>query len=260
MAYRRFRRRFRSFRGRRSFSRGRLRRPAPPARWQVGRFHLIQTHNLTQAEEDTSSLVTYFPLAQIFNQVGDVTTSPGRLQMNLVRRMEVGGIVMDYGVFYKFQQLAGAGSDFNEFRTADDTLNLVFARMVVATDRLFEDGSPSALNPNFFQNTTPIASPGGLFLEDLDAVYPLRTHYEDQFHWEVDSFNHDGVARTFTPSVAPITRTTGKLNLRVKQSLDDLQTFGVYVASRWQPSGGARYEVVAVTWHLTGKLYYRVRF
>lgn len=241
------------------FRRGRaaLRSPTEPKRWEVGRVFISTSLTLEQAPGDPNQ-VTFIPLAQVYNRVGDVGTAQGRTLNNLVRRMEVGGVVLDYSVMFAAQNLTLFG-DSDEPKNVNQWNNL-FAKFILASDRMFEDGSPSSLTPNMFTSTNPVIGAGSTTTpDDEEQSFPMRIHYEDTFFTRLLPVTHEGAARTFAADPHAIARTAGRVNLRLRLSLDDLQTFGIYFPALWANATG-EYEQVNAQLNVSGKIYYRVRF
>lgn len=244
--FRRPARRFSRFR-----SRGRaLREPTSPKRWEVGRIEFDQ--NLILTDEDSSQII-FVPLAMIFDRVGDNNEPQGRALNNLARKMEVGGVVLDYSVIHS--------TDPGDFAPPGvGTFNAVESKFVLASDRLFEDGAPAALAPNFFATTTPVILAASTPADDNDMTYPMRVHHEDTFFWRAQQqkTNAPAVIPAW-PQVQQVNRVQGRTNVRLKLALTDDQVLGFYVASVWSDRTND-YTSINALWNVSGKIYYRVRF
>jgi len=231
-----------------------LRQPTEPKRWEVGRVEFDQ--NVVLTEEDNSQVI-FAPLALIFDRVGDATTAQGRTLNNMARRIEVGGVVLDYAVHWSIDD---TGSSGNIAPPGVMLFNAAEAKFILATDRLFEDGAPAALAPQFFNSTTPVTLASTSSLDEGDMTYPMRIHHEDTFFWRAQQFKTNAPAVIPAwPQISMVSKTQGRVNRRLKLSLSDDQVLGCYLAAVWYDTT-ADYTSVNAQFVVSGKIYYRIRW
>lgn len=229
-----------------------VRQVTSPKRWEVGRIDVALDISLEDPEIGDDHIVVFVPLAQIFDRVGDATTGPGRALSNFARKLEVGGLVLDYSCIV--QPVPGEIPP-----PGAGVFNGVNAKLAIASDRLFEDGSISALTPNFWSSTTPTSLAANQTLDDEDQQFPMRIHYEDTFFHRLQRVESTAAVTGAWPNPHSTVRTSGRTNLRLKLALDDFTALGFYLSQNWFDRT-ADFDSVVCQWRVNGKIYYRVRF
>jgi len=237
MAFRRpFRRSSRSFPRRRSFG-PRLRPPSGPRRWQAAHFFFDGVDLIESGIFLTESV----ELLKIQDHIGGAAgTAIGSTLSNISRRVELGGIVFNYG-----HSLIGP---------ADETQNpsdIWLHGLYLVTDRLDSDGQPTSL-PNWQQTMSPISTIGSSVTEDDE--YPLRVHWRDM-HLATSFAGLVSTPTTNANLLAP--HPTRTVNLRLRRFLDDFH--GLYFQFFDLYSSDPEATLSIHKW-VGGTLYYRWRF
>jgi len=228
MAFRRSRSRapFRRFRRR-------LKPPTAPQHWQAANFFFESQDVITNAVFLTESV----ELMKIQEHIGSPTTSQSRSLEAMSRRVELGGIVFDYG-----HKLDGPANE------SDAPANKQPWMIRLVTDRLNNASNPTAL-PDWLTNQAPIATaPTGLSQDD---EFPLRTH------WRVSDITNNMAGLVSTPSTNANLLTphpTRTVNLRLRRFLDDYT--GLYFQFYDFYSAGGVEGITVYKW-VWGTLYYR---
>jgi len=188
-------------------------------------------------------------LAQIFDHVGDSATGVGRTMSNLVRSMEIGGIVFDYGFVL---------SPTNSESPGGQPWPCVFqSQFILASDRLQTDGTPAAIDVGWFTNTTPITIATATSNEDEDQQFPTRVHYRRSHLFDLGvqpGFDAAGDLRTGHTTY----RSGGHASLRLRLRLSDEQVLAIHVPTILHRVDGLT--SLTVLFFATGSLYYRARF
>lgn len=227
MAYRRFRRRFRGFSGRRSFRRGGLVRRVvrPPVRWERGNIFLRQQHEHT-GDPSLNRINTVTLLGAVLNVGDGGTTDIGRALAQGVRRLVIGGM--------KFQIVTRIVSWGESGTVAPEDMEnaVVEYRNLICSDRLLAAESdtpsgtpqPAAILVNWFTNTKPIATVNEV--QDEQNIFPTRIHWQDfgtcDFGVQRDAGGLDVTSLRTTQLVQPA---KSGANLRLRLAVDDDSCF-----------------------------------
>lgn len=249
MAFRRFNR----FRARRRFTsrrRSNLRRPHPPKKYSRANFYVSTTVAVANQSDNTTN--TAVLLARTLN-LGELAGA-GRSFSDQVRGIEIGGVVLDYGI-------TEGVSDFmvNTWPNVE-----LYSGVTLLSDRLDATGAPVAaasvqwnrVQPPIAQTTA--ATPSST-AEDVD--FPLQIHWRRFQPWrrraqaldapvEGELYGIDGQFLQMNPTT---------LNKRLKLWLDDYHGLFFQFSFITGPAYAAGFPR---TFHLflQGQLYYRTRF
>jgi len=217
----------------RRFRRSRLKPPNAPQHWQAANFFFESQDIITNAVFLTESL----ELVKIQEHIGSPTTSQSRSLEAMSRRIELGGIVFQYG-----HMLDGPAAE------SDAPANKEVWQMRLVTDRLNNAGNPTAL-PDYLVSQAPITvAPSGLAQDD---EFPLRTHWRDG---NIMS-NFAGLVSTPHTNANLLTpHPTRTVNLRLRRFLDDYT--GLFFHFYDFYSAGGTESITIYKWCF-GTLYYR---
>lgn len=227
----------RGFSGRSRFSSFRGRRPRvswsgkanQPRKWEVGNFFIVQ--QLASSENVYQTVAT--ALARIPDQLADPSTSAGRLQQNMIRALDIGGIVFNWNVFQNGTPLPALSSHAIAFG-------------VMYTDRLNSSGGLSAL-PDWRTNTTPTVSAAAIPTPDgTDLQFPSRIHWREQRVVAVGANDFNASQQIYS---------SGSRSLRLRLRLNDEQ--GLFFNFAMQQASD---DPVTLTSIFSGSIYYRVRY
>jgi len=234
---------------RRSFSRNRTHTVKKLGHWQRANFSLLFEMDLF--EQNNPSLLVAV-VTQIQNHLGDSSTAAGRLRVNEVRALEIGGIVFDW-------QITARGLPAVE-PSGSSNLATLLSTLVLATDRLDSDGAPAALASEWFNSTTPIPVAASTEAKDEDIDYPTRVHWRTTRAQECGRtlpINSLGPEYAATPYAVVLAN--GSKNLRLRIALDDQQALVFHWASNAVALATAAIAGIRSTLYINGSLYYRVR-
>lgn len=262
-------RRFRSFRGRSSSFSSRFRRRGPKTHavtrtrmWEKSHFFLDNFVTLPGGSGSETMLFNH--LASIATSLASSSSTSveqrtGAVLANMERRLEIGGIVYDWG--YRMLDEWDATEE-------DVSANSFHAMMALVTDRQGYDTSnvtfPASVgswSPWLSQFPTAIYSSAGTPALDAEPVTtPTRIHL--QKFWQPSTggrvVTNSNEARLYGINENRLEQNFATVNRRLKLSLDDEQ--GLYLC--WGTRNSATY-APAVAQHIqfwaAGKLYYRFR-
>jgi len=230
MASRRFARR-----PRRRFNRG-VRQITSPRRWEVCNFFFDSVDTLTDGIFLTESV----ELLKIIDHVGGASTTTTRGIAAITRKIEVGGLVFNYG--WNLDGPAGEA----------DTVGSKWQHGIyLVTDRLDENAQPVSL-PNWNINQAPVATaPSSTGAED---IFPMRIHWRDSDIWS----NMAGLVSTpVTNANIRNNHPTRTQSLRIRGSLDDYSGLYFQFYDLFISDGADSLSVHKWVW---GTLYYRWKF
>jgi len=215
-------------------------------RWQRAQFAL-EPELFVNAPLDGA--LTVIPLAQIQDHVFGGTTQTNLVSGQLIRNMEIGGIVFDVQFIVKPE------SDVTE-----SPAWTAFAQCILYSDRLDEFSNPVALSTNWFTNTMPITLASAAADEDSDEKFPTRVHYRRAVALSGSFWQAPSDASNVLAQNPPAVRTQWSKSLRLRLRLDDQQALCV----AFSLTGGADYPVIVspdlvVKMMFCGSLYYRIR-
>jgi len=206
-----------------------------PTRWEVCNFFFDSSDTLTDGVFLTESV----ELLKIQDHLGGVATTTSRGLSAVSRRIELGGIVFDYG-----WNLEGPANE------ADLVSSKWQHGIYLVTDRLDENSQPIAL-PNWSLNAAPVATvPSGAANED---DFPLRIHWRDADIWnQMAGLVSTPVTNANIRSNHP-TRTQ---SLRLRRYLDDHQGLYFQFFDQFVSDGADSLAIHKWVW---GTIYYRWR-
>lgn len=244
------RRRFQPRRSFRRFRKGGTHRPRTGIRWQRANFMTFTVLTVNNVSDQTFN--TAILMARTMN-LGDITTGTGRSTADLVRGIEIGGVVLDYGIKDQSSYIAGSST------AALQLLNT----FMLCSDRLDSFGSPNAAASMQLGRTQPpmvqvsAANPSAL-AEDVD--FPLQIHWrktEEILHTAtpvsgegVDLFGLDG---------QQVQTRRGTLNKRLRLFLDDYHGLFFVFSGTTGPAYASGFTRVFDVW-VAGSIYYRTKF
>jgi len=171
---------------------------------------------------------------------GAAGTAIGSSLSAISRRIELGGIVFNYGA----SLVGGAGE-------ADNPSDLWLHGLYLITDRLDSDGQPVSL-PNWQQTQPPIATIGSTVTEEDE--YPLRVHWRDL---HISTSMAGLVATPITNANLLTPHPTRTVSIRLRRFLDDYN--GLYFQFYDLFAGGFEDDISIHKW-VAGTIYYRWRF
>jgi len=255
MAFRRSRNFSRSnFRSRSRFRpRATDRKARPTQVWEWGEFHTEITENLP----DTSPATTLrFIRLATTRTISDASTGPGVAAISAMHHIDVGGVVMDYGVRAVTDIDADAGVQ----------TGLMFCMVGLVVDRMDGDAIPTSLASwDPFLSSTPVATAsiaGGTPLGNtLDIDRPTRMLWQKT--WALDfgtrQIINDTAGELYVPNGQLVDTRHSTLNKRLRLRLSD--ELGLYVVFAYRPSiDFATGQVPLATEWLRGSIYYRYAF
>jgi len=227
--------------------RSRLRTPTRNQRWSRAQFALEPELSV---DSPLDAGLTVVPLAQIANHLLGGTTTSSRLSSNqLMRHLEIGGIVFDLQFLVKPESNVVESPDW-----------AACAQCILYSDRLDDASNPVALSTNWFTNTLPITLSSATEAQDEDDIFPTRVHFRracalSSSFWIPSTSSPGGLAQN------PVAvRTQWSQSIRLRLRLDDAQALCVAFAL----TAFADYPTLAnpelrVKMLFVGSLYYRVR-
>jgi len=252
MAFRRFRRRFRKFTGRR-FSRARTRAPSNGKRWE--RANIWFEGDLGPVTAADSLFNSAVLLARVAN-LSDQSTTQGRATTHQIRGLQIGGIVASFG-------MEPVTSDFDE-DLANNAQNNIWCQNALISDRLNVAGDPAALaTTNWNRSQQPIASVGvatpSAAAEEWD--FPTQIHFRET---SLESINMMEFIDTNAGSLHGVNGQRlrmgrrGMINKRLRLYLDDLHGL-FWCFSAWSSVNHGGHGNTFRCW-LSGTPYWRVVF
>lgn len=261
MAFRRsFRAPSRSFRRSSFRSRGRTHVVTKPRRWSIAQINSVQTFQQTATSLGFSlRMVHIASIAQSLSQFSSTSSEQrvGGVLSALERKLEIGGIVFDWGIIPTGPIQPGATP---EQASVDMATYLVTDRVV--DDTITGQPHPASIvswQPFFasfpmaaLQSSTPT-------LESRESNQPTRIHWQRHDHLELGARSFVGSESVlYVPNEQKVRVYRGVVNRRLRLRLDDGQ--GLYFALGLQnpvdigPMVALNYNM---QWWFRGSLYYR---
>lgn len=212
--------------------RGGVRPSVRPQKWEAANFFGLVPFTVDPSVLLGSTVMV--ELIKAMDHIGDNANAQGQALSQIVRKIDIGGIVFDIDV-----------------RSEEPFLeDPVGPEYYYVTEWLCTCDLDSASNPvtipDYLQTQKPvqIANVNSLLNEDTD--FPQRTHWRR-------SYSSEFPTQFPSPGDAPHIRTTK--SLRLKRSLDDTQ--GLFIGATVGFPGITQADF---SLHVAGTLYYRVRF
>jgi len=251
MAFRRASPRGRSFSSRRRFGGARLRTPKDSGRWESGDFHLI--FEIEPSQPNNFDNLYVHVASNRFSIGGDNTESFPRAMANMARKLEIGGIVFDWGI----------EKQNNRFLIPEEgnERSALWWQTTVLTDRLDAAGNPASLsNSAPLISTTPVTLSTNTTSDQAEQLRPTRIHWRRTEYVDNTVTNlsgdENGVAFPGGIRIRDQRRTE---SLRLKLRLDDDQGLFFRLSTRtsgfFPPDSPNKY-----WWWANGIIFYRIRF
>jgi len=190
--------------------------------------------------------------------ISDPSDGPGRALITAARHIDVGGVVMDYGI------------DVANGPFADDPepalgTGRMFVMCALVVDRMDGDGLPTALvSWDPFQSSTPVASVTATTptANTLDIDRPTRMLWQRTFNLDYRSriFVTPTTGNLYVPNDQRVAIRHGTLNKRLKVRLTD--ELGLYFVRAYRASAVFDLDEntpAANAW-FRGSIYYRYAF
>lgn len=229
-------------------SRNRTHQPKRTGHWQRANLRL-DAENVVS--EEGVNFNTVLVIAQIDNHLGDDLTEAGRLETNTVKFLEIGGIVFDWQMVLTDQTL-----DFTTPPTTD--VWRVENQIILASDRLDEEGNPVAILSNWFTSTTPIPVAASTQQQDEDQRFPTRVHWRHARTIAGGYGPFPDITGNYQPSQSVVSL-QGSANLRLRLALDDEHALTFHWTSVIAQNASTL-SAAAVNLTVNGSMYYRVRY
>jgi len=252
---------------RRSFSRFRrgLGTVHRPIRWNRANFHLSALH--AHLDADTRNIVTTLILARMQNVTGSMGALPGDTFGQMARSLQIGGIK-----FTAQRRLVRPVDPALELTPNDwfsTVLREVDTKVLIVSDSQNLDPAtgvttPSALLPDWFTNTLPIATT--VQPEDTDMRFPQRVHWQDfrrldasldQYQEATVSGGEEPSQHVYTKSLQSVVPVVTGANLRLRLRLQDDEVLAVQFASKI-PQSAAEENGLECQFVISGSLWWRV--
>jgi len=188
-------------------------------------------HAVAQATSGGTPSASYMSLAQIEDHLYDSTGgSASLLQGQMIRYLEIGGIVWNWHVFLNDEPLATVSAH-------------ALAWHALVVDRLGNTGDPTSI-PDFSVNQVPITSASAVSALGQETLWPMRVLYREQRVFAI------GIGDTGQQAQISNERPRSK---RLRLRLDDVHGLFFYFSTLQSVE-----ETVNFTHVVSGSLYYRV--
>lgn len=238
-----------------------LRYATEPRRWETADFFFNQTVDLP--ETGSTTIVNYFHIASIQNSFGSVDTTNVKLQ-DMVRQMQIGGVVFDYGMEHEGQMQSPEDEPFADMAqfTFWEYWALVYDRLASTTDAAGIPNSIQSWEPflsGFPISTTPAD-------ETDDANRPTRILWSKARYRNIGAKPFQPAAQggfpagtLWIPNEQLLAPRGSRLNRRLKVILDDSHGLFLVCAARTSAEFTAFSESLPMRRWAQGQLYYRTK-